>query len=86
MKIAVIGANGKAGKLIVAEALSRNLDVTAVVRNENKSDAKKVIVKDIMSLNKEDLKGFDVVIDCFGAWTAETLPLHTTSLRYFERN
>ena len=82
MKIAVIGANGKAGKLIVAEALSRNLDVTAVVRGENKSAAKKVIVKDIMSLTKNDLQNFDVVIDCFGAWTPETLPLHTTTSQH----
>ena len=82
MKIAVIGANGKAGKLIVAEAVNRGEDVTAVVRNENKSAAKKVIVKDIMSLNKDDLKGFDIVIDCFGAWTPETLPLHTTTSQH----
>lgn len=76
MKIAVVAANGKAGKKIVAEALSRNLDVTAIVRGENKSDAKKVIVKDILSLTKEDLKNFDVVIDCFGAWKEEDLPNH----------
>lgn len=31
MKLAVIGANGKAGKLIVKEAVNRGLDVTAVV-------------------------------------------------------
>lgn len=30
MKIAVVCANGKAGKLIVREALSRGLDVTAI--------------------------------------------------------
>lgn len=82
MKIAVIGANGKAGKLIVAEAVNRGLDVTAVVRKENKSAAKKVIVKDILELNKEDLKDFDAVIDCFGAWTPETLPLHTTTSQH----
>lgn len=76
MKIAVVAANGKAGKKIVAEALSRNLDVTAIVRGENKSVAKKVIVKDILSLTKEDLKNFDVVIDCFGAWKEEDLPNH----------
>ena len=39
MKIAVIGANGKAGKLIVKEAIERNHDVTAVARSENKSEA-----------------------------------------------
>lgn len=43
MKIAVVCANGKAGQLIVKEALSRNLDVTAIVRNENKSNAKRLL-------------------------------------------
>lgn len=41
MKIAVICANGKAGKLIVKEAVSRNLDVTAVVRGDNQTLTKK---------------------------------------------
>ena len=82
MKIAVIGANGRAGKLIVEEAVNRGLEVTAIVRGENKSVAKNFIQKDIMSLNKDDLKNFDVVIDCFGAWTPETLPLHTTTSQH----
>lgn len=74
MKIAVICANGKAGQLIVKEANERGLDVTAVVRGENKSAADKVIVKDLFDLTKEDLKGFDAVVDAFGAWTPETIP------------
>lgn len=81
MKIAVVCANGKAGRKIVAEALDRNLDVTAIVRGENKSAAKKVIVKDILDIKKDDLKDFDVVIDAFGAWTPETLPMHSTTLK-----
>ena len=81
MKIAVVCANGKAGRKIVAEALDRNLDVTAIVRGENKSAAKKVIVKDILDIKKDDLKDFDVVIDAFGAWTHETLPMHSTTLK-----
>lgn len=81
MRIAVVCANGKAGRLIVAEALSRGLDVTAIVRGENKSEAKKVIVKDILSVTKDDVSDFDVVIDAFGAWTPETLPMHSTSLK-----
>lgn len=80
MKIAVIGANGKAGKLIVKEAVNRGLDVTAVVRNENQSSASKVIQKDLFELTKEDLADFSAVIDAFGAWTEETLPLHSKSL------
>ena len=46
MKIAVVCANGKAGQLIVKEAVNRGFDVTAVVKGENKSAAQNVIVKD----------------------------------------
>lgn len=82
MKMAVVCANGKAGKLIVNEAVERGLDVTAVVRGENKTRAQHVITKDLFELTSEDLAGFDVVIDAFGAWTGDTLPLHSTSLKH----
>lgn len=82
MKIAVICANGKAGRLIVKEAMGRNLDVTAVVRGENKSAAGKVIAKDLFDLTAADLKGFDAVVDAFGAWTPETLEQHSTTLKH----
>lgn len=82
MKIAVVCANGKAGKLIVEEALNRNMEVTAVVRNENKTAAPQAIVKDLFELSAEDLSGFDAVVDAFGAWTPEILPQHSTSLKH----
>ncbi|MGN0602426.1 MAG: NAD(P)-dependent oxidoreductase [Oscillospiraceae bacterium] len=82
MKIAVICANGKAGQLITKEAVNRGLDVTAVVRGENKSAAKNVIVKDLFDLTADDLKGFDAVVDAFGAWTPDTLPQHGTTLKH----
>ena len=82
MKIAVVCANGKAGKLITNEAVERGLDVTAVVRGENKTNAKQVISKDLFDLTKEDLACFDVVIDAFGAWTPDVLPQHSTSLKH----
>ncbi len=82
MKIAVVCANGKAGKLIVQEAMERGLGVTAVVRGENRTAAKQVIKKDLFDLTADDLKDFDVVIDAFGAWTPETLPQHSTSLKH----
>ena len=82
MKLAVICANGKAGKLIVKEALSRGLDVTAVVRGENRTEATQVVQKDLFDLTAGDLKGFDVVVDAFGAWTEDTLPLHSSSLKH----
>ena len=81
MKIAVVCANGKAGKLIVKEAVERGLDVTAIARGSNQSAAAKFIQKDLFDLTKEDLTQFDVVIDAFGAWTEETLPMHSTSLQ-----
>ncbi len=81
MKLAVVCANGKAGKLIVDEALSRGLDVTAVVRGGNKTKAQHAIMKDILDIKAGDLEGFDVVIDAFGAWTPDTLPLHSKSLK-----
>ena len=82
MKIAIVCANGKAGKLITAEALSRGLDVTAIVRGENKTDAQQVIQKDLFGLTATDLKGFDVVVDAFGAWTPDTLDQHSSTLKH----
>ena len=82
MKIAVVAANGRAGQKIVEEAVKRGLDVTAVVRGENKSAAKKSISKDILDLTKDDLKDFDVVIDAFGAWKPEDLPNHTKTSQH----
>lgn len=82
MKIAVVAANGKEGRLIVKEAVERGFDVTAVVRSENRTVAEKVIKKDLFDLTAEDLKGFDAVVDAFGAWTEETLPQHSTSLAH----
>lgn len=82
MKIAVVCANGKAGKLIVKEAVERGMDVTAVVREDNQTVAPHVIKKDLYDLTKEDLADFDVVVDAFGAWAPEALPGHSTSLKH----
>ena len=82
MKIAVVCANGKAGQLIVKEALGRGLDVTAFVKGDNRSAAEKAVIKDLFDLTSEDLSGYDVVIDAFGAWAPEVLPQHSTSLKH----
>lgn len=81
MKIAVVCANGKAGKLIVDEAVSRGHDVTAVVRGENKTKAPHAVIRDVLNITADDLKGFDVVVDAFGAWTPDTFPMHSTTLK-----
>jgi putative NADH-flavin reductase len=83
MKIAVIGGNGKAGKLIVKEALNRGHNVTAIVRNKGSDLGKaSVIEKDLFNLAYDDVKGFDVIVDAFGAWTPETIPLHITATKH----
>lgn len=82
MKIAVVCANGKAGQLIVKEAVDRGFDVTAIVRGENKTVASNVIKKDLFDLTTADLEQFDAVVDAFGTWIPETLPQHSTSLKH----
>lgn len=83
-KVAVICAAGKQGTLLVDEAVSRGYDVTGFVREGKKvaNPKAKTVEKDLFFLTYEDLKDFDVVIDAFGAWTEETLPLHRTSLKH----
>mgnify|MGYP002626222356 CR=1 FL=1 len=82
MKIAVVCSNGRVGKLVVSEALERGHEVTAFARNENKSEAKKFVARDILEITADDLKGFDAVVDAFGTWAPETLPLHSKTLMH----
>lgn len=69
MKIGIIGATGKAGSKILAEAVSRDHEVTAIVRNASKLQEQSVAVleKDVFDLTTTDINGFDVVINAFGA-------------------
>lgn len=82
-KVAVVCAAGKEGRLLVDEAVARGYDVTGFVRGSDEvaNPKAKTVVKDLFDLTREDLIGFDAVIDAFGAWTPETLPLHKTSLK-----
>lgn len=83
MKITIVCAAGKQGSKLVQEALSRGHEVTAVVRPTDKAPTgAKVITKDLFDLTLNDLKDSDVVIDAFGAWTEDTLPQHSTSLKH----
>ncbi|WP_251713571.1 NAD(P)-dependent oxidoreductase [Lactococcus ileimucosae] len=82
MKLAVVAANGKVGRLIVQEAVDRGIDVTAIVRSENKTAAQSVLEKDLFDLTKEDVKNFDVIIDAFGIWAEDSLEQHTASVQH----
>ncbi|MED3761652.1 NAD(P)-dependent oxidoreductase [Peribacillus frigoritolerans] len=69
MKIGIIGASGKAGSLILKEALTRGHEVTAIVRDQAKVQIQgaSVLEKDVFDLKAEDIKEFDVVVNAFGA-------------------
>ncbi len=79
MKVAIIAANGKTGSLVLEECIKKGVKVTAFVRRTGtvQNPNVEVVVKDIASLTADDLKGFDAVVNAFGTWTSETLPLHT---------
>lgn len=82
MKIAVVCANGRVGKLVVKEAIDRGLDVTAIARGENQTTAKQYVSKDLFELTQKDVVAYDVIVDAFGAWTEDVLPLHSKSLMH----
>ena len=75
-KIAVIAANGHYGRPIVKEAIKRGNDVTVFVVNDNTTVASQVVKKEPMDLTKEDLAGFDVVIDANGIWADQLIAKH----------
>lgn len=83
MKITVVCAAGRQGKLLVEEAANRGHEVTAVVRSAGTAPAAaNVITKDLFNMEYNDIRGADAVIDAFGAWTEDTLKLHSTSLKH----
>ena len=81
--IAVVAADGRVARKVITEAVNRGWDVTAFGRkDENTGDAQTYVKKDILDLPREDLEGFDAVVDAFGAWTPETFHLHGETLQH----
>lgn len=74
-KIAVVAANGRVGSLVVEEAVRRGLEVTAIARGENRTKAQHFLKADALTVTREQLQDFDVVIDAVGGWTEDTLRL-----------
>lgn len=70
--IAVVGANGKAGSLIVREALKRGFTVTAITRSPNATNAQHSIQSDVRDLEREQVASFDTVVDAVGGWDDQT--------------
>lgn len=71
MKIAILGANGNVGSVLVDEALSRGYEVLALVKDKNNYVAKEGIeVKEVDALNKDTLvngfKDIKIAVSAFG--------------------
>ena len=73
MQITIFGANGRVGRLVVAEALERNYSVTAFVHGDmafSKNKNLRVIQGDIY--NQSDVRGVladsEAVISTLGSW------------------
>jgi uncharacterized protein len=76
MKIGIIGATGKAGRALCAEAVRRGHEVTAIVRNPDRAvrllgPDLPVLARDAFDLTGDDLSGFDVIIDAFSPAPAQ---------------
>ena len=81
MKIAIIGASGKAGSHILREAVMRNYDVTAIVKNKGVlrvAGAYDVLETDLFHLTHEQILPFDVIINAFSPSPGEE-QLHVTA-------
>ncbi|ATP42081.1 hypothetical protein CSE16_19835 [Solibacillus sp. R5-41] len=73
MKIAIIGAAGKAGTHLLNEALLRQLDVTAILKNAANLSIEDVsiIERDLFNLTKDDLAPFNIIINAFAPLSGE---------------
>ena len=69
MKIGIIGASGKSGRHLTAEALWKGHEVTAIVRDKSKVFESRVAIleRDIFAITPADIARFDAVINAFKA-------------------
>lgn len=83
MKIGIIGATGKSGSLLAAEALRQGHDVTGIVRflARIKNSRIHALDSDLFELTRHTVKDFDVVINAFRA-PAGKEEQHLTSMEH----
>ena len=86
MKLVVFGANGRVGRLVVADAVARGHDVTAFVHTHDPFGEQahlRVTAGDVSDANAVTgaLPGADAVISTLGAFRRGTGPVLTPGLR-----
>lgn len=82
MKLLVVGVNGRVGTLVAKEALKRGIDVSGLGKGENHLDLKEYLNKDALTLTKEEVENYDVIVDAVGGWTEETIPNITSVMKF----
>lgn len=82
MKIAIVGAAGRLGSILVKEGVRRGHEMTAVVRDVYivPNARVNVVECDVHDLTREDLSNTDVVIDALGVWEERKVEQHISSL------
>ncbi|RIY31537.1 hypothetical protein CKF54_06510 [Psittacicella hinzii] len=74
MKVLVLSSNGKVGTLVAKELLARGHQVTGNSHSANRNAfITNFIEKDIRSLTKEDVAGYDAVVCAYGAFGVPNL-------------
>ena len=81
MRIMVIGAYGRVGQLVTANALNRGHAVIGVAhrRHANLFQAP-ILIKDILEINRDDIANLDAIVDAVGAWSPATESVHYQGL------
>ena len=83
MKIAILGASGKIGNLLLEKASkNENFEVTGFTRKPLVLENTKIINKDIFTLTTEDVAEFDAIISGFAVWNNENMNDHTKLIKH----
>ncbi|MDE6289569.1 MAG: NAD(P)H-binding protein, partial [Ureaplasma sp.] len=83
MKIAILGASGRFGNILLEKASkNNNFEVTGFSRKPIECSNAKLINKDLFELTKEDLNEFDAVVSAFGVFDPNRLDEHTKLMKH----
>jgi putative NADH-flavin reductase len=87
MQVTVLGASGKVGRLVVAEALGRGHQVTAVVHRHNpfwNMPGVRVITGDVhdAAIVTASLQGSQAVLSALGSWNSASKDIVTAGISH----
>ena len=84
MKIAIIAATGKSGRMILKEALRQGMDVTAIVRNPALLETEVPYLKrEVFDITREDIEPFDVIVSAFGNDDSNNRMQHVKVIQHY---